>query len=178
MYGTIMQKIILFIGLYFFSQTLEAQTQMAKIAADIKKLSGEYMSDFKNIKGALKLEDDYETVYYSRLKINGTPDSSNLIHFSKESQFWKFTVDFDEKKNTARELDTAIQSISFSFGKVKGITAGAQGAYCYVPLEKKGLSGKIRSFFIFLLNGKKNPTDESGGKFSFTLGQEDYYMNK
>lgn len=173
-----MQKIILFSGLFFFCYSLEAQTVMAKTAADIKKLSGEYMSDFKNIKGALKLEDEYETVYYSRLKINGSTDSSNLIHFSKESQFWKFTVDFDEEKYTAQELDTAIQSISFSFGKVKGIAAGAQGAYCYVPLEKKGLSGKIRSFFIFLLNGKKNPTGESSGKLSFTLGQEDYYMNK
>ena len=37
---------------------------------------------------------------------------------------------------------------------------------------------KIWSFFIFLLNGGKNPADESGRKLSFTLGQEDYYMNK
>ena len=173
-----MQKIILFSGLFFFCHSLEAQTVMAKIAADIKKLSGEYMSDFKNIKGALKLEDAYETVYYSRLKINGCTDSSNLIHYSKESQFWKFTVDFDNEKTTVEELDTVIQSISFSFGKVKGIDAGAKGAYTYVPVEKKGLSGKIRSFFIFLLNGGKNPADESGRKLSFTLGQEDYYMNK
>ena len=173
-----MQKIFLFIGLFFFCHCLQAQTVMAKIATDIKKLSGEYMADFKNIKGALKLEDEYETVYYSRLKLTGSIDSSNLIHFSKESQFWKFTVDFDKVKTNAEELDTAIRSVDFSFGKVKGVASGAEWIFTYVPVNKKGLSGKIRSFFIFLLNAEKNPTDQTGGKLLFTLGQEDYYMNK
>ena len=154
------------------------QTTTVKIAAGIKKLSGEFLADFKNIKGGLKSDDDGETVYYSRLKLSGTSDSSNLVHFSKESQFWKFTADFDKSQVTADELERLILSISFSFGKVKKIASGAGWASTYVPLNKKGLTGKIRSFFIFMLNAAFNPNDGTGGKLSFTLGQEDYYMNK
>ncbi len=172
-------KNILFPFLFFFSSfTTYAQELGNKVAADIKKLSGEYLADFKNIKGALKSDDADETVYYSRLKLTGSVDSSNLVHFAKESQFWKFTADMEKEKIGADELNAAILSVIFSFGKVKGIASGAEWASTYVPQNKKGLTGKIRSLVIFVLNAEKKTSDQPGGKLSFSLGQEDYYMNK
>jgi hypothetical protein len=172
-------KNILFPFLFFFPSLITyAQEPGNKVAADIKKISGEYLADFKNIKGALKSDDTDETVYYSRLKLTGSVDSTNLVHFAKESQFWKFTADMNKDKITAEELNAAILSVNFSFGKVKSIIPGTEWASTYVPENKKGLTGKIRSFVIFLLNAEKNPNDQSGGKLFFSLGQEDYYMNK
>ncbi|MEO6611440.1 MAG: hypothetical protein ABIT05_04885 [Chitinophagaceae bacterium] len=173
-----MKKILFLFFLFFTSLATYAQGPGNKIAADIKKLSGEYLADFKNIKGALKSDDTDETVYYSRLKLAGSVDSTNLVHFAKESQFWKFTADMDKEKISADELNVAILSVNFSFGKVKGIPTGAEWASTYVPQNKKGLTGKIRSFVIFLLNAEENPRDQAGRKLSFSLGQEDYYMNK
>ncbi|MEO7924293.1 MAG: hypothetical protein ABIR30_11505 [Chitinophagaceae bacterium] len=155
-----------------------AQLPQVKITSDIKKISGDFLVDYKNIKGALLSDDPYETVYYSRLKLAGSIDSSNLLHFSKESQFWKFSAEIDKEKMTIEELQSAILSINYSFGKIKRIESGAEWVSVYVPENKKGLTGKIRSFFIFILNAAKNPNDPTGGKLSFTLGQEDYYMNK
>jgi hypothetical protein len=173
-----MKKILIPFLLFFSSFAGYAQEPGNKTAAGIKKLSGEYLADFKNIKGALKSDDAAETVYYSRLKLDGSIDSTNLVHFAKESQFWKFTADMDKEKISAGELNDAILSVDFSFGKVKDIAPGTGSGNTYVPQNKKGLTGKIRSFVIFLFNAKETPDKQAKGTLSFSLGQEDYYMNK
>ena len=173
-----MKKLLPAVLILFIGSGLKAQGLADKIATDIRKLSGEYMTEFKNIKAALKSEDDYEAVFYSRLKINGSVDSSNLIHFVKLTPFWSFTADFGKEKITAAELDTIIRKISFSFDKLKAIASGEAGVNSYVPADKKGLAEKIKSFFITLYNGEKNPNDKTGRRLIFTMGQDDYYRNK
>ena len=95
-----MKQIISF-TLILFSVVAGAQTVADKIAADIKKLSGEYMTDFRNIKGGLKSENEQEVIYYSRLKVNGSTDSTSLLHFIKERQCWIFSAELDKGKITA-----------------------------------------------------------------------------
>ena len=169
-----MKKFAVFILLTFCSLLGDAQSISGKMASDIKKLSGEWLVDFKNVKGGLRSDNFYESVFYSRQKIAGTVDSSNLIHFLKETETWKFTADLAKASITTNEFDSAMLSMSFSFGKLKKSPVSAKNALTYIPTNKKDLTGKIRSFFIFLQDaGDKNP-----GYFSLTLGQEDFYMLK
>ena len=172
-----MKQLITFTLLLFY-MVAGAQTVADKIAADIKKLSGEYMTDFRNIKGGLKSENEQEVIYYSRLKVNGSTDSSNLLHFIKERQCWIFSAELDKEKTTAAELDTAISAIIFSFGKLKNTLTGATWVNSYIPAAKKGLSEKIQSLFLHVFNNEINPADSTGGKLSFTLGHDEYYRYK
>lgn len=172
------KTLLLVTALHLYCNTLQAQTDSARISMDIKKLSGEFMTDFKNIKGAKFSDNDYEALYHSRLKLMATEDSSNLIHFIKETQFWLFTTDYDKTIISAGALDSAIHSIDFSFGKVKRISSGADWIYLYVPEKKKELTEKLKSFFLVIFNHIKNPVDQTGGKLSFTLGQDENYRYK
>ncbi len=173
-----MKKIILFSLLFFFYIVAGAQTIADKIAGDIKKLSGEYMTDFRNIKGGLKSENEQEAIFYSRIKVNGSADSTNLLHFIKERQCWIFSVELDKEKITADGLDAAIPAIIFSFGKLKNTPTGATWVNSYIPAAKKGLSEKIQSLFLHVFNNEVNPSDSTGGKLSFTLGHDEYYRYK
>ena len=173
-----MKQLITF-TLLLFCMIAGAQTVADKIAADIKKLSGEYMTDFRNIKGGLKSENEQEIIFYSRLKVNGSADSSNLLHFIKERQCWIFSAELDKEKTTAAELDTAISAIIFSFGKLKNTPTGATWVNSYIPAAKKGLSEKIQSLSLHVFNNEANPADSTGGgKLSFTLGHDEYYRYK
>ena len=174
-----MKKIITFSLLLFFCIAVRGQTVADKIAVDIKKLSGEYMTDFRNIKGGLKSENEQEIIFYSRLKVNSSTDSSNLLHFIKERQCWIFSAELDKEKTTAAELDTAISAIIFSFGKLKNTPTGATWVNSYIPAAKKGLSEKIQSLSLHVFNNEANPADSTGGgKLSFTLGHDEYYRYK
>lgn len=173
-----LKTILLISTLYFFCFSLKAQIDPVSISTAIKKLSGEFMTDFKNIKGAKFSDTDYEALYYSRLKLTGTGDSSNLIHFIKDTEFWIFTADYDKTIISARTLDSAILVINFSFGKVKKIPSGASWINLYVPDKKKELNEKLKSFFLVIFNHKENPGDQTGGKLSITLGQDGNYKYK
>ena len=172
-----MKQLITF-TLLLFCMVAGAQTVADKIATDIKKLSGEYMTDFRNIKGGLKSENEQEVIYYSRLKVNGSTDSSNLLHFIKERQCWIFSAELDKEKTTAAGLDTAISAIIFSFGKLKNTPTGVVWVNSYIPAAKKELSEKIQSLFLHVFNNEINPADSTGGKLSFTLGHDEYYRYK
>lgn len=173
-----MKKHFVFILFSFTVFITGGQSPDSKVASGIKKLYGEYLTDFKNIKGGLRSDDHYETTYYSRLKLSGSIDSSNLLHFIKERQTWLFSAEMDNEKISAGELNATISSLSFSFGKLKGISSGVEWVLDYVPSIKKGLAEKMKDLFIRVFNGKGNPNDQTGGRLTFFLGEYIDYRNK
>lgn len=147
-----------------------AQTDIPKVCTEIKKLSGEYLSSFKNIKGAVKYEDEFEIIYYSRLKLTGSADSTNLIRFVKDKEQWSYIADYYKENITAEVLDSLIREIVFSFGKIKLTENSFLFGRTYVPDDKKAAQDKIRSFYLRVYDRKNAPHDDTGGRISFTLG--------
>jgi hypothetical protein len=173
-----MKKLSLFSLLLLFYTATRAQTDIAKLSTQIKKLSGEWLTTFNNIKGAIKSDSENEAIFYSRLKLEGSVDSTNLIHHMKDRQVWTFTADFDKEKIGAATLDSVIKAIAFSFGKIKSIATSTIWETGYVPANKKGASLKLRSFFILVFDRGKEPGDLTNGKISLTIGEEEYFWNK
>ena len=173
-----MKKLSLFSLLLLTCFSTRAQTDITKLSTQIKKLSGEWLTGFNNIKGAIRSDRDNESVFYSRMKLEGSLDSTNLIHYYKDRQVWSFTADFDKEKTNAATLDSVIKAIAFSFGKIKSIPTSTSWETGYVPANKKGASLKLRSFFILVFDGAKEPGDKTNGKLSLTIGEEEYFWNK
>jgi len=172
------RSVVTVLVLLSFGNVLPAQTLATKITSDLKKLSGEYLTDFKNIKGGLKYETEFESVFYSRLKLNGAVDSTNLIHFSKETEQWKFTADMDQSQTSIPVLDTIIRSASFSFGILRTMPLGDNWIFAYTPEDKKGLTEKLRWLYIMLIDNEKNPRNKSNTQLSFVFGQDINYRAK
>jgi hypothetical protein len=173
-----MKKLSIFGLLLLICISTTAQTDITKLSTGIKKLSGEWLTGFNNIKGAIRSDSDNEAVFYSRMKLEGSLDSSNLIHYTKDKQTWTFTVQFEKEKMNAATLDSVIKEIAFSFGKVKSLPSKQSWETSYVPVNKNGASLKLRSFFLHVFDRGKLPGDKTNGMVSLTLGEEEYFWNK
>ncbi len=170
-----MKKRIITILLSCWTISLSAQTDLSKISTEIRRLSGEWLTNFDHIKGAIKSDSEVEAVYYSRMKLSGSSDSSNLIHYTKDRDIWSFTVDFDKEKMTAAQLDSVIKEIVFFFGKAKTTTTDIDWGYGYVPANKKGASEKLRCFYLLVFDRLKDPKDKTGGRLTLTVGDDNYF---
>ncbi len=170
-----MKKHIITIVILFLYTGLLAQADMTKISTEIKKLSGEWLNGFKNLKGALKSDTETESIYYSRMKITGSIDSTNSIHYVKDRQIWSFTADFDNPALSLSILDSLITGVYYSFGAVKSTTTNTPWGKAYVPASKKGASEKLRCFYLLVYDHSKDPQNKTGKKFSLTVSDDDYF---
>lgn len=148
---------------------------MTKISTEIKKLSGEWLSGFKTIKGALISDTETEAIYCSRMKLTGSVDSSNLIHYIKDREIWSFSADFDNAALSINTLDSLITGIYYSFGEVKRTTTNTPWGKAYVPASKKGASEKLRCFYLLVYDHSSDPKNKTGRKFSLTVSDDDYF---
>jgi hypothetical protein len=58
-----MKKYIFTIAFLYCCNGLQAQTDTEKLSTGIRKLAGEWLTGFKNIRGALKSENEIEVIY-------------------------------------------------------------------------------------------------------------------
>lgn len=165
-----MKRIILPVLFLFCYNLLPAQNLLIKFTSDLKKMGTEYLLDFKNIRGRVKSDDGSETVYFSKYKLQGTVDSSNLIHKDKLSKTWTFTADIDREKLNMDELKSLIPQVLFIFGQVHSIASGVDWVYLYVPEKKKKTKDDVKNFFISIYDGQFNPNDAGGRALKLRLG--------
>ena len=172
-----MKRIIPVVFSLFVVCRLAAQSDFLKISADIRKLSVSYFTDFKGIKGALKTEDEKQKVYYSKFKITGSVDSTNLLYQDKTSKSWTFSARMIKESITIDELESMAGQIIFPFGKLKSIASGVEWVLMYVPEKKKKVHEKVKLFNLSFYNGRLNPEDKTGDALLLKMGAEESHKN-
>ncbi len=165
-----MKKIILPFLFLCLATQLPAQNILIKFSSDLKRMGTEYLLDFKNTRGKVKSEDGNETVYYSKYKLAGTVESSNLIHKDKLTKTWTFTADIDREKLGMDELKSLVPQVLFIFGQLHGIASGVDWVYLYIPEKKKKTKDEVKIFHVSIYDGRYNPNDATGGSLQLKLG--------
>ncbi len=170
-----MKKIIPVIFSLFLAYGLAAQSDFLKISGDIRKLSISYFTDFKGIKGTLKSEDDKQKIYYSKFKMEGSVDSTNLLYQDKTTKLWTFSARMIKENISIDELESMAGQIIFPFGNLKGIDSGVEWVLMYVPVKKKKVHEKIKLFNLSFYNGQMNPEDKTGDALLLKMGANELY---
>lgn len=161
------------LSLAFFLLTISAisaQADFLKVSKDIRNISAYYFSDFKAIKGRLKLEDGEYKIYHSKYKLAGSVDSTNLLYQDKLTKLWTFRARMIRESVTADDLESIAGQVILPFGSLMPAPSGADWIKLFVPEKKKGGNERVKQFHLSVYDGMLNPDDKTGGALILKLG--------
>jgi hypothetical protein len=170
-----MKKIFFLFSAIVLFQAAIAQVNIIDLASAIKKVGQEYNEDFKHYKGKLKTKDGDSLVYFSRFKLPGSIDSTNLIYQDKANKIWYFKAEMDRQTVSISELLSILPQVVFTFGNLKASNSGFEWISLFVPQSKRKVPDRVKNFVVYLYDGIKNPTDAKGQLLYIKIGGDNSY---
>jgi hypothetical protein len=155
--------------------SVSAQGDYLKVSKDIRQITAYYYNDFKGMRGRLKSEDGENKVYFSKYKLAGSVDSSNLLYQDKLTKLWTFHALMKKESVTADDLESIASQVILPFGKLTGMASGVEWITMFVPEKKKGGNDRIKRFHLSIYDGMLNPNDKTGGALILKLGGAELY---
>lgn len=166
----ILMKSILLLSFIFSFQFSTGQSFSApSLNADIHNLYNAYLLDFKNIWGKKKSSNESEIVYYSKYKVTGSVDSTNLVIYNKAERTFAFTTVMDTKFVTTSALNEAFSKLRLAVGGLKKIETNISSITSYILAEKKAVTFKTKKFTILVSNNANLISEDGERKFSFKI---------
>ena len=168
---------LLCINFFILQAQQSAQVNVVDIVSAVKKIGFDYSDDFKHMKGKLKGMQGDKYVYYSKFKLPGSVDSSNLIYQDKVNKLWYFSADLDRETVSISELLSLLPQMVFSFGNLKATDTEGEWLSVFIPQSKRKASERTRLFHVSLYDGNRNPNDVKGQLLQIRIGGDLKYRD-